>query len=97
MGISTTYRKYSWNLTIDDIADMYHAQNKKCALTGWDISSPEETQINKIPISIDRKDNYFGYEKDNIHLIHRHINMMRGKYDLNKYIEVCKAVSRHTP
>ena len=51
--LSAANRKYSWNLSIDDIADLYHVQKKKCALTGWDISSPEETHINEIPMSID--------------------------------------------
>lgn len=93
--LSAANRKYSWNITIDDIADIFHAQNRECALTGWDISCPEETEINKIPMSIDRKDNSVGYEKDNVHLIHRKINMMRGKYDLKEYIEACKAVAKH--
>ena len=43
--------------------------------------------------SIDRIDNSRGYEPDNIQLIDGKINMMKGKYEDDFFIEVCKAVA----
>ena len=82
-----------YNISLDNVADVYEKQNGRCALTGWDISFPEIGHPSNLNCSIDRIDNSRGYEPDNIQLVDGRINMMKGKYTQEFFVEVCKAVS----
>ncbi len=87
------FRGLVWNITIDDVADAFDEQKGKCALTGWDIAFPEFGQLGKC--SIDRIDSSKGYEKYNIQLVDGRVNMMKGKYENEFFIQACKAVSEN--
>lgn len=84
-------RGYDWDLTIEFIWDMYVKQNGKCTLSGIDIGWPQKGLTSTV--SIDRIDNSEGYLTTNVHLVHKDINMMKGRLDLEKFIELCKSVS----
>ncbi len=86
-------RGKSFNISLDDVADVYEKQGGRCALTGWDISFPEIGHPSIFSCSIDRIDNSRGYEQDNIQLIDGRVNMMKGKYEQDFFIQVCQAVS----
>ncbi len=90
-GIS---RGYEWDLTIDFIWDMYVTQDKKCALSGLEIEWSERGRTSTV--SIDRIDNSKGYLTNNIHLVHKDVNMMKGRLSLERFIELCKAISDRT-
>ena len=85
-------RRKVFNISLDDVADLYEKQEGKCALTGWDISFPEIGHPSFFHCSIDRIDNTRGYEPGNIQLIDGRVNMMKGKYGQEFFLEVCKAV-----
>ena len=91
--VSAETRGKEWNITMDDVADGYEKQKGKCALTGWDITFPEIGHPSQFSCSIDRIDNSRGYEPDNIQLIDGRINMMKGKYSQEFFVEVCKTIS----
>jgi len=82
-------RSLSWDLEIEDIIAMWNAQNGCCALSGIRMEKNPKTW------SLDRIDNDKGYEKDNVHLVLKKLNMMRGKYSVTEFIELAKAVARH--
>ncbi len=82
-----------FNISLDDVADAHEKQEGKCALTGWDITFPEIGQRHIFNCSIDRIDNSRDYETDNIQLIDGRVNMMKGKYGQEFFIETCKAVA----
>lgn len=88
-------RGYVWELTMDDVADLYLKQNKKCALTGWDIEFPECGHASKTACSIDRIDNDMHYSKQNIQLVDSRVNMIKGKWSQDFFIETCLAVSKN--
>lgn len=90
---SAKLRGLTWELTIDDVADLLDKQEGKCALTGWDIEFPESGHAQKAPASIDRINSSLGYVLGNVQLLTRHVNMMKQAYDNDYFIEVCKAVA----
>jgi hypothetical protein len=93
--LSSELRKIDFNITIDDVADLYQNQNKKCALTGWDIYFPKSGKLSEITVSIDRIDSRFGYEKNNIQLLYKKINMMKQSYLQDDFINMCTAIYKH--
>ena len=84
-------RGYEWAITPEDVNSVYLQQNKKCALSGLDIGWSETNWEHSA--SIDRIDNAKGYTKDNIQLVHKKINMMRGSLSVKEFVEFCRAVA----
>ena len=87
-GIS---RGYQWDLTIEDIWNMYEEQGGVCALSGipigWSAKGLTATT------SIDRIDSSEGYLKGNVQLVHKDINFMKQQFDQDYFINMCKAVA----
>lgn len=88
---SALSRGYSWELTPEEINEMYAEQDGLCALSGlsigWSTAGWEHTA------SIDRINNEEGYYLDNIQLVHKKINMMRGSLTIAEFLEFCAAVN----
>ena len=82
-------RGYSFDITIDDIADLLEVQMYLCALTGVPISLDNFAPSG----SIDRIDNKLGYTKDNIQITTKEINMLRGSFTMEKFVELCGLVA----
>jgi len=87
-GIS---RGFVWELTIQDVWEMYLMQEGKCALSGMPISWSEQGLT--ATVSIDRIDNSEGYLKGNAQLLHKDINMMKHALDQEYFVELCKKVA----
>lgn len=87
-GIS---RGYQWELTIEDIWNLYEEQEGVCALSGvpigWSVKGLTATA------SIDRIDSSEGYILENVQLVHKDINFMKQQFDQEYFINMCKAVS----
>ena len=86
-------RGLDWTLTMDDVADVYERQQKRCALTDIEIVFPEVGHPQSAPASIDRIDSSKGYHVDNIQLITKHLNMMKQSYSQEYFIEMCIKVA----
>jgi hypothetical protein len=82
-----------WNLSLDDLADLYEEQKQRCALTDLDIAFPLVGHSQKALASIDRIDSKKGYTKDNVQLVTRQVNMMKQAYDQDMFIATCIAVA----
>jgi hypothetical protein len=88
---SALTRGYSWDLCPELINDLYEEQDRVCALSGlsigWSRVGWDHTA------SIDRIDNDIGYAIDNIQLVHKQINMMRGSLSIPEFVQLCDAVT----
>lgn len=86
-------RGYDWEITPEFIDSMYQEQKGRCAYSGlpigWSVSGWDHTA------SIDRIDNQQGYTEDNVHLVHKDVNMMRGTLDNDKFLELCTLISEN--
>lgn len=82
---SAKERKKEFNITIEYIWDLFIKQNRKCALSGLDITFPPKKDISKNrskqTASLDRIDNIKGYIVGNVRWVHKDVNYIRR--DLN--------------
>lgn len=88
---SAISRGYGWDLTIEQVAALYELQGGRCALTGWLIQW--SSQGWEHTASLDRIENESGYTLDNVQLVHKAVNMSRGRLSVNEFTEVCCAVA----
>ncbi len=86
-------RNKQWNLSYDDVADQADKQNRRCALSGIDLTFNGD--FSTITASLDRIDNSKGYEPNNIQWTHKSINMMRGSLNINDFISICERIAKH--
>lgn len=93
-GKSAATRGYEWNITPEFIDAMYNEQQGRCALSGlsigWSITGWDHTA------SIDRIDNDCGYTENNVQLVHKQINMLRGSLSIDEFIQLCGYVTQKT-
>lgn len=81
-------RSFAW--------DLYCQQNRKCALTGIDISfsSNIRDQRGKQTCSLDRINNDLGYIEGNVQWVHKRINIMKNVYSQDEFIQWCGFVQQ---
>lgn len=84
-------RGYQWDLTIEDIWQMYEDQEGVCSLSGVPIGWAEKGLT--ATASIDRIDSSEGYIKGNVQLVHKDVNFMKQQFDQEYFISMCKAVA----
>lgn len=90
-------RSIEFNISIEYLWELLQKQDKKCALSGITLqfSTTRKDNRNK-NISLDRIDSRYGYVEGNVQFIHKHINIMKNKFDENYFIELCKKIVKNT-
>ena len=91
-GPSAAARSLDWAIDIHHVADLLEAQNYKCVLSGLPIQANGD--FPDITASLDRIDNNRGYVPGNVQLVHKKINMMRGRLSVDEFVSLCKSVAR---
>ena len=86
-----------FDLTLDDLLDIWEKQNGKCIYTGWDLETISWKKRDRNPkqISIDRKDCKEGYTKDNIQLVCMIANLAKNNFGDEELFNFCKAVAEN--
>ena len=91
-----------FNITVDDIRNLYIKQEGKCALTKRVLTHTKIINrdvddhcqlVNRWNISVDRIDSTKGYEKDNIQLLGSIVNRIKNDLPQADFISICKMVS----
>lgn len=72
-------RGLHFDLTIDDLLEVYEQQGGKCAVTGVEMTYTMEKPQSRV--SIDRIDCNVGYEKANVRLVCSAVNLMRNRME----------------
>jgi uncharacterized protein (DUF2384 family) len=93
-------RNLDFDLTIDDLWDLYLQQSKKCALTGVDINIVNATINNNYHLqtaSLDRIDSNKGYIINNVQWLHKTINSLKSDLKEENLIFLCHLVSSTNP
>lgn len=95
-------RNLSFNVTKDDMWNLFEKQGRKCALSGLDLiighyrnDTLGIDDRHLTTASLDRIDSNRGYEVDNIQWIHKRINQMKWYYPQNEFIEYCKLIANY--
>lgn len=84
-------RGYTWNLAEKDLWDIWQGQKQKCPLTNLNLIICKESH--NMTASIDRINSSKGYEIGNVWFVHKHVNLMKFKFDLDYFITMCKLVA----
>ena len=89
------YRGINFDLSIEDVWELYHKQGKKCVLTGIALTFT----LGKVAgnASLDRIKSNLGYTKDNIQLVDKRINYMKMDMKEEEFIELCSLVYQKRP
>ena len=94
---SANSRGLEFNLTLDDLWNIFTIQNGKCALSGLDIRfhQPGE-KFTAQTASVDRINNDIGYIKSNIRWVHKDINYMKMDLTDERFFYLCQQIlSQH--
>lgn len=86
--------KLEFNITPEYIQTLYN-KNHFCKLTGSDLTYNPKVKLSDNILSIDRIDSNKGYIENNIQLVHKDVNMMKGSLTQERFIELCKMVASH--
>lgn len=85
------YRKIHFDISIDDLNNLYLLQGGKCYLSGMQLNICDYGYNNTT--SIDRIDSNGSYTIDNIRLCNKHINRMKLNLDINLFINICSKIA----
>jgi D-beta-D-heptose 7-phosphate kinase/D-beta-D-heptose 1-phosphate adenosyltransferase len=79
-------RGLSFDINIEDIWELYLKQGGRCNLSGGKIYFSRNRKKHKQTASVDRIDSSLGYQKDNIQIVHKHINIMKHTFSQDMFI-----------
>lgn len=93
-------RNISVDVTADELWQLFLSQGRKCALTGLEINfgkhvHKKETKMQSKTASLDRIDSEKGYTLDNLQWVHKHVNIMKNRYDNTYFKQICEMVTKH--
>jgi hypothetical protein len=88
-------RNHKIKITIEDAWNQFLKQNRKCALTGEELSFDYTKSIKNCTASLDRIDSTKDYTLDNIQWVHKIINIMKHCYNQDNFISWCNKVTEH--
>lgn len=84
------YKNIPFNITIEEVWDLFIQQKEKCALSGLPISFGVNNTA-----SLDRINSSLGYTIDNIQWVYKNINVMKQNFEQNAFIMMCKLVANN--
>lgn len=78
-------KEYAWELFLK--------QNKRCALSGLELTFPRKHKDKVWSASLDRVDSSKGYVEGNVQWVHKDVNIMKNKFENQYFIEMCKLIA----
>jgi len=89
-------RDLGFSITIEDAWKQFQKQDGRCALSGMKLSlAGHKGSYSERTASLDRIDNNKGYTKDNIQWLHKDVNWMKGKFETDRFLELCSLITEH--
>lgn len=86
------------DIDISYIWELFLEQNRKCALTGLELTFPSKStnsELKKSTASLDRIDSSKGYIKGNLQWVHKDVNIMKNVYSNEYFIHICNLISKN--
>lgn len=81
-------------VTIEQLWDLFLKQDRKCALSGIELSFPKKAKDKSWTASLDRIDSSKGYILGNVQWVHKDVNIMKNKFNQDHFISICKKISQ---
>lgn len=92
---SAKNRYLEFNITKEYLWELFLIQNKKCAISGINLTFGSVDIKESKTASLDRIDNNKGYIKDNVQWVHKDVNMMKYTHTLFDFIQICKTITEN--
>lgn len=90
-------RGIEFNITIEELWELYLVQGFKCAISKQDIEFEEKGYIQQNVCSLDRIDSKKGYVRGNVQWVDRRINFMKHSMSQKEFIDMCKTIANNNP
>ena len=98
-GIYRRAEHITLDIEIDDLYNSYRNTGGICALSGAKLKIPTTASklnpTNYFSLSVDRINSAKGYTLDNIQLVGRVINMMKGEMPQDMFLDFCEAIAKY--
>lgn len=88
-------RGLTFDVTPQQLWDLYTKQNGTCDLTGMPIML-ERPYKPKQTASLDRIDSSKGYTIDNVVWLHKDVNILKNNYSVDEFVGWCRRVAEHS-
>ena len=85
-------RNLEFLITIEDIWNLFLEQGRMCAISGIHLNLPKKSRDINANASLDRKDSFKGYTKDNIQWVDKSINYAKQQMSDKDFIDLCRIV-----
>lgn len=87
------------DLTVQYLWNLYLLQDKKCSISGINIyfNIPNNKFYDKFEktASLDRIDSSRGYYIGNIHWVHKDVNRMKNKFNIDYFVYMCQIITNN--
>jgi hypothetical protein len=90
---SAKHRGLYLSITIEDLWSLYLIQDRLCAISGVPVWFGECSTMSDQTASLDRIDSGLGYTKDNIQVVHKDVNIMKGILSNQELIDWCHLIA----
>lgn len=87
-----TRRDIEFNVTIEELWDLFLKQNRCCALSGQQLRFPTSRIDYKSTASIDRIDSKKGYTIDNLQWLHKDINYAKQSMNNEEFLNLINII-----
>ncbi len=94
-GCLRTYKTIDFQITIEYAWNLFIKQNKKCAISGVDLSFSTRRSKKENTASLDRIDSSKGYTEENVQWIHKDINQMKMDMSEEKFFKWCELIYKN--
>lgn len=88
-------KKIILSITKEEAWQLFLKQNRKCALSGIELTFPIKSKDRSYTASLDRIDSSKGYTLDNVQWVHKDINIMKNKFNQTHFINFCKLIAQN--
>jgi hypothetical protein len=92
IGFGARNRNIEFDISAEYIWGLFLSQNRKCALSGYDICFGKGVEKTA---SLDRIDSTKGYIEGNVQWLHKTINILKLDYGQDEFISYCRAVAKN--
>lgn len=84
--------KKELTLTIQEAWELFLKQDRKCALSGIELTFPKKSKDKSWTASLDRIDSSKGYILENVQWVHKDVNIMKNKFEQSYFTEICRLI-----
>lgn len=88
-------RNIPFEISIEEMWDLFLNQNRKCALSGVDLNFSSSNSSGDGNASLDRIDSSKGYAAGNIQWVHKDLNWMKHQLSQSQFLNWIERVYKH--